>query len=110
MSEEKAKYDPALKKLLRQVIRFADRQGKWVEPGYSVWDDKSTKYEARGHTNWHAGGHSYFATVSTKEPGKGKRWKVVFKGVWYSYTDNVVISKNEDGPWKQRVETIPVED
>ena len=99
-------YDPALKKLIRQVVRFADQQGKWIGPGYSVWDDGYTKYEAFCATSWYAGGHSYFGTVSIKRPGRSKKWDIVFRGVWRSYDDKIEVTVDIDGPWKDRVKDV----
>ena len=108
MNESTEKYDPALKKLIRQVVRFADQKGDWIYPGYSVWDDGKTKYEASCATSWRAGGHSYTGTVSLKRPGRSKKWDKVFCGVWRSFTDDVEVSVNIDGDWKGRVESIEV--
>lgn len=98
--------DERKKKILRQILRHADRNGKWIVPGHSKLDDGEYIFDARVYTSWRAGGHSYFATVSKKL--SGGTTETLFHGVWYAYTNTLHITTMIEGEWIKKIEKIVV--
>jgi hypothetical protein len=104
-------------KLIRQVLRHADRKGKAIEPGYSRLEDDKYIFHARVHTNTHAGGYVYFASIEKKKDDRKceccdrpfpPELETVFTGRWDTFNSTVSLKTTDDAGWHDRISYVVI--